>query len=241
MLGYELFGGDLQSACLAVSNGGLPPPIPPCVMVSPHLRDVLMESLRVSSHLRPSIAALCRALGNRTIQSPRTLLPIQVPQTEMTREVNHPDDAKLFLSTLKIEKSGVQGLRVVPFSNVPNLLPAKLGILLFRGLFAVELCHGEQSQVLGGGGHRLYGEGAISGDKRLLLLQPGGVFDIGSRSQRRLQKIEYLRVLLRPEVAVDLPQLGIRIMPEEERLAILLWTTDVRSGDHHLLCVQITE
>lgn len=241
MLGYELFGGDLQSACLAVSNGGLPPPIPPCVMVSPHLRDVLMESLRVSSHLRPSIAALCRALGNRTIPSPRTLLPIQVPQTEMTREVNHPDDAKLFLSTLKIDKSGVQGLRVLPFSNVPNLLPAKLGILLFRGLFAVELCHGEQSQVLGGGGHRLYGEGAISGDKRLLLLQPGGVFDIGSRSQRRLQKIEYLRVLLRPEVAVDLPQLGIRIMPEEERLAILLWTTDVRSGDHHLLCVQITE
>ena len=130
---------------------------------------------------------------------------------------------------------------MLPFSQVPHLLPAPIGLQLFRGLLAIEMCAGERASGLGGGGHRLYGEGAVTGDKRLLLLEPSGYFEIGSRSQRRLQRVDYLRVVLRKEVAIDLPPLGIRMIPEEDRLSFLLWTSDVRSGDHHLVCVQIME
>jgi serine/threonine protein kinase len=241
MLGYELLGGDMKSADLAVRSGGLPPPIPPCIKVPLPSRDILMESLRAQPYLRPSDAALCRALGNAQTDSPRTLLPIQIPRPDSPREITHPDGAKLWLASIRLDKQPAQGLRMLPFSQVPHLLPAPIGLQLFRGLLAIEMCAGERASGLGGGGHRLYGEGAVTGDKRLLLLEPSGYFEIGSRSQRRLQRVDYQRVVLRKEVAIDLPPLGIRMIPEEDRLSVLLWTRDVRSGDHHLVCVQIME
>ena len=245
---YELLGGDLARAAPALRSGGRLIPLPPSASVSAAVRDLLTTALRPDPHLRPGARELARQLTSGSspeLPSVRDLLRLSVPaQPYAAAEL--PDGARVHVYSEQILAHGARRPTPLPFSAVPHLLPAAIGVVMFRDTLTIELT---EEPGAGGARPRLYEAEAASGTARLFLSSPQGAFEVGSRTQNRLQRIEYVLRDGMPGHASDgagegviaLPALSLELCPVRPGRLLILWTRDPRTGDVHLCCASIRE
>lgn len=238
-LGYELLGGNLAEAALALLSGRLVPPLPLHTRLPASARSGLLQALHPDPGLRPTAAALHRALASEEDGRPRALLEQIAPPAGESAQGLLPGGRRLFLYTMLLSRSMSSEPARVPFGA--DLCPASFGLSLFRGRLAVELLTEPTPMTAIGGRSRLYQAADSVGTERLFLLEDAGAFAVGSRSHHRLQQVEFSHVITRPETAIELAPLGLRIRPAQAGHALLLWTRELRSGDVHVLCAHITE
>ena len=240
---YELLGGDLTRAAPALRSGGRLIPLPSAA-VPAAVRDLLTTALRPDPRLRPGARELARQLASGS--SPeisglreRLRLPVPAPQPYLATEL--PDGARVHVYSEQIRAHGARRPTPLPLNAVPHLLPAAIGLVMFRETLTIELT---EEPGPGGARPRLYEAEAASGTARLFLSSPQGAFEVGSRTQNRLQRIEYVLRDGPPGPAGDgviaLPALSLELCPARPGRLLTLWTRDPRTGDVHLCCASIS-
>jgi hypothetical protein len=145
------------------------------------------------------------------------------------------------LHTLRLDRQGRRGPLPLPFVRVPQLLPAPIGLFRFREALAVQLLDVPGDGMGSGAASRprLYPEHGHTGTERLFLPSGNGAFDIGSRSQNLLQRIDYQVIGISAAQALEIPPHHLRILSPQSPCVALLWTRELRSGDLHVCCAQI--
>lgn len=240
-LGYELLGGDLAAASLALLSGRLIPELPPHTSISATARAGIAYALHPDPQLRPTASVLARSLSTKEAPQEEPLLDRSAPPVGQRSETVLPGGGRLFLYTMQLSRSLPQGPERIPFCADPMMIPANVGLSLFRGQFAVEVIPEPVRAGSAAARPRLYQADGSAGDERLFLSEDSGAFHVGSRSQYRLQRVEFSHVLLRPDTAIELAGIPLRLRPACSGHAVLLWTREQRSGDIHVLCTHITE
>ena len=127
---------------------------------------------------------------------------------------------------------------LLPLCRVSGLLPAPVTVSLYPDKLAVELAAGGDAALAR---LRLYPEGVEVGKARLFLDPDGTVFELGSRAQNLLQRIEYQALSDGGRDIAELPALALRLRLPRRGRAAFLWTRDLRSGDLHVCCTHIAE
>jgi serine/threonine protein kinase len=240
---FELLGGDPGQAALAVRNGCRLPPLPPSSPVGPALQEALTAALHPNPNRRPIASELARCLGLAAEPgSPppveEKLRELRVPAPGGTLRVELAEGGNLHLYSLQLDRLANKGPLPLPLSRVSGLLPAPVSVSLYRDTLAIELLAGSDS---GQGRSRLYPEGAQAGTARLFLTADGTAFELGSRTQNRLQRIEYQALTDSAQDTAELLTLALRLRLPRALRAAVLWTRDLRSGDLHVCCAQLAE
>jgi hypothetical protein len=134
-------------------------------------------------------------------------------------------------------RHGQRGPMSLPFCRVPQLLPAGIALLRFREGLAVELLESSPGDLAR---PRLYAEHSHAGGTRIFLPPGRGAFELGSRGQNCLQRIEY-QVSSEGAAAIEIAPHNLRIISAPLPCAAVLWTREPRSGDLHVCCAQLAD
>lgn len=237
---FELLGGDLLQAAQAVRLGARLPPLPPGAPSSAELQEGLNAALSPDPRRRPIISELARCLGasatKPAIPAPRCTIERALPEPGTSTCVERATGARLHLYSLQLDRLVNRGL--LPLCRVSGLLPAPVTVSLYPDKLAVELAAGGDAALAR---LRLYPEGVEVGKARLFLDPDGTVFELGSRAQNLLQRIEYQALSDGGRDIAELPALALRLRLPRRGRAAFLWTRDLRSGDLHVCCTHIAE
>lgn len=226
--------------CSSDLNGRLPQ-LPQSSPATPAVREALAAGLEPDPARRPRVRELLRlweASGAASNSENTGAVELRAPQPGEVTTACQGEGRTVHLHTLRLEGQRRRGPVPLPFVNIPQLLPAGVGLSCFRQALAVELlssCEGDPLRP------RIYSDRSHAGATRLFLSAGVGTFEIGSRSQNRLQRIEY-QVLAEPGAALPaISAQNLRVLSEEPSCVALLWTREQSSGDLHACCVQLGE
>lgn len=246
---FELLGGDLAQAAHALRSGSRIPSLPPSAHASAELLEALRAALSPEPERRPILSELLRCLAASADKPPAVQVPagraandpapeLPLPDPESRCALIRPDGGRLHLYALQLDHCTNRGPFLLPLSRVSGLLAAPVSISLYRNTLIVELsAHGDTAHAR----LRLYPEGVESGKARLFLDPDGSAFELGSRTQNVLQRIEYKLPSDEEHDLAALPVLGLKLRLPRRGRAAFLWTRDLRSGELHVCCVQIAE
>lgn len=236
MMSYELLGGHLTAAALALRQGGRLPALPPGAEQLCALRETIVSALHPDPRRRPVASEFLRQSEDIAAPLASDLLSLTAPSLGEVRTQNDREGRRLHLHTLRLHPAQ-RGPQTLPFQRVAQLLPSAVGLLRFRGNLAIEVLTHPGEVVRS----RLYTENHTTGTERLFLKGSGGSFEVGSRSQNCLQRIDYQLVSATHADSIDIAALGLRVSSAELPCAAVLWTREPRSGDLHVCCAQLSE
>jgi len=239
---FELLGGDLLQASQAIHLGCRLPLLPPSAQISAAIREGLGAALGPDPSRRPIVGELARCLGaapqQPAVPAPRRTLELELPPPGSASCTELAAGGRLHLYTLLFDRLVNRGPQPLPLNRVSGLLPAPVSVSLYRDALAIELVPGGDAALAR---LRLYPEGSEVGKARLFLDGDGSVFELGSRTQNLLQRIEYQAMSAGCRDTAELPALALRLRLGRRCRAALLWTRDLRSGDLHVCCAQLAE
>ncbi len=214
---YQLLGGDLGKATLAARARRELPRLPVGVSLPPQIEAAVLAALRTDAAARPSLADLAEALRPRTAalttersSKEDSLLRLELPLSPVTASVEAPPSISsaqalrspqgrpLSLALVSVRAPKQYVPLPLPFSSVPELLPAPLRLKLHGQTLMVELDESAASAGRGRDRPSLYYD-AYDPNTRCesYTLLPGtqvASFDVGHR-RSRVQRIHYASVI----------------------------------------------
>lgn len=231
LMSYELLGGPLTAAVWALRQGGRLPALPPAPKDQAALGEAIVEALHPDPRRRPLASAFLRQCTDAPLSLAPAFLTVQPPPIGEARTLSDTQGRRIHLYSL-LRESFPRSPHPVPFCTVPLLLPSAVGVLRFRGTLTIEIIamNGEIARS------RLYADSHASGTERLFLPTGSGSFEVGSRSQNCLQRIDY-QVAAEKSGSIDISALGLRVSGAVPPCQAVLWTREPRTGDVHLCCV----
>lgn len=236
MMGYELLGGHLTAAAWALRQGGRLPSLPPGDGPLSALREAIVAALHPDPRRRPVASEFLRQSDELGAPPAPSVLSLSAPAAGEVCTQRDREGRRLHLHTLRLHPAQ-RGPQTLPFQRVPQLLPSAVGLLRFRGNLAVEILAGSADS----GRSRLYTENHATGTERLFLHGSAGSFEVGSRSQNCLQRIDYQLAPTESRASVHVAALGLQVASPELPCGAVLWTREPRSGDLHVCCAQLAE
>lgn len=221
---YQLLGGDLSKATLAARARRELPRLPVGVSLPSHIEAAVLSALRTDAAARPSLPELAAALQPKTAAQPSTgpvpggvsrsdtLLRLELPLNPVSATVDAPPRAStamaqrtpqgralaLSLVALRAPKQYVP--LALPFSAVPELLPAPLRLKLHGQTLMVELDESAASATPSRSRDRpslyydAYDPNTRCESYTLLPSTEVASFDVGHR-RSRVQRIHYASVI----------------------------------------------
>ena len=163
-------------------------------------------------------------------------LELVTPSSQLSEVTEHGGHL-VVLSTLRLPRRSQRSGLSLLFKDTQRLLPADIALLRFRDGLALEILESRSGEPARS---RLYSERSHVGSSRLFLKAGRGSCELGSRSQNRLQRIEY-QWTEPGAAAVQIPAHHLRIVSAPMPCAVLLWTSDPASGDLHVCCAQLAD
>ena len=225
----------------SVTLKALPPPVLP-----PDLAAIVQSAVpvrRAASTLRtpamPAESGSGVPVPTRDPESgnQRGWIELMSPPLSETCELTGPQGDRIILCTLRLGRRGQRSALSLLFRHSPELLPAGIALVRFRDGLAVEIISSRPGELARS---RLYSERSHDGTSRVFLTAGGGFFELGSRSQNRLQRIDY-KWSEPGEAAIELPAHNLRILAKPMPCTVLLWTREPHSGDLHVCCAQLAD
>lgn len=232
----ELLGLDLQQLQPSLRRGGRLPLLALPSGTPETMNEALRAALSCDPALRPQpseFARLVIRLGTEpTAGAPRSY---PMPRPGSPVKLTHPDGRGLSLSSLALDQHRSKSPVRLPLGADSDQLNGRLSVTPFLDRIAIDLDEtgSAASRV------RLYHEGASAGATRILITDDSGAFDVGNRSQNRLQRVEYIARLEEPTDLVSIPSLSIALSLPQRARTVTLWSRDIRNGDTHLCCIEL--
>lgn len=224
---------------LNVTQESLPPPSLPADPTDLTRAAALAQEATTPALAADSQAPQDRARGSGGNLEPasasdwRELMTSSAQLCEVTDHCGH----RVILSTLRLLRRGQRSGLSLLFRDPQRLLPADIALLRFRHGLALEIVESRPGEPAWS---RLYAERSHVGSSRLFLTAGRGACELGSRSQNRLQRIEY-QWTEPGAAAVEIPAHHLRIVSAPLPCTVLLWTSDPDSGDLHVCCAQLVD
>ena len=224
-ISYQLLGGDLAKATQAARARRELPRLPVQVGVPAHVEAAVLSALRPDPASRPSLQAFAAALSpepaaasSQPAGSREGVLHIELPLSPVVatadapprpsaaQPLKAPTGRELLLSVVSVRAPKQHVLLSLPFSSVPELLPAPLQLKLHGQTLMVELDASAPSSGRSRDRHSIYYD-AYDPNTRcesytLLPSTPVASFDVGHR-RTRVQRIHYASVIAAGSGAAD--------------------------------------
>ncbi|MFO0575840.1 MAG: protein kinase [Polyangia bacterium] len=235
-MAYEVLGGNLSAAVSAVRYGSRLPPLPPSSPASPAVREAIYSALRPGPALRPDAAEFARLLHADQAggcAAPRELL---APRPGHVLSTEYEGRRRVHLMSLRLDRTVSRGPQPLPFDQVASLASVGLHLTLRRDALAVELLGGSEAASTRA---RLYPEGGHEGTVRILLRSGPCSFEVGSRMEQRLQRVEYQTAASGKSELLEISSLGLRLRSSRGSCLGALWTREPRTGDIYICCAQL--
>lgn len=236
MMSYELLGGHLAATASALRQGGRLPALPPSSSQVAGLQEAIVAALHPDPRRRPVASEFLRQSDVSAEPLAPWVLSLEAPALGEVRTQTDGEGRRLHLHTLRLHRAQ-RGPQTLPFQRVPQLLPSAVGLLRFRGNLAIEILAGPGEVTRS----RLYTESHTTGTERLFLHGKAGSFEVGSRSQNCLQRVDYQLANSTSGDAIDVAALRLRVSSPDLPCTAVLWTREPRSGDLHVCCAQLGE
>lgn len=232
---YQLFGGDLAAASLAVRDSGRLPPLPPSTAPG-YVQEALRAALLADPKRRPLPGELFRRLTQcADVPTRPPASPLAAPPPGQATLAPGTNGRTVHIGTVAIDRSMRSGPVALSFNAIPDLLPVAVGLTLFRDRMAIEIMD-EQGST--GKRLRIYPQDDRGGAMRYIPNESSGAFEVGNRMNNHLQRVEF-SLLSKEDVERDLVLPDCSVRPPASGCAALFWTREPRSGDLHVCCVQV--
>lgn len=255
---YQLLGGDLAKATQAARARRELPRLPVHVGVPAHVEAAVLSAMRPDPATRPSLQALAAGLQPQTAadSSPapsigegvlRIALPLSPvvatadapPRPSPPQTLRGPGGRELKLSLVALHAPKQHVVLPLPFSSVPELLPAALLLKLHGQTLMVELDASDPAIGRGRDRHSVYYD-AYDPNTRcesytLLPSTPVASFDVGHR-RTRVQRIHYASVIAAgpgaaERLALTVPELQIEFSVAGPLLRLCVLHTSPSGSD----------
>lgn len=249
---YRLLGGDLPRATQATRAGRELPRLPVSSALSARADLMILSALGHDPAQRPSLSALLGALTEQSAAEADPvaragILRLAPPPALGPHPFKTPGGRVLRLTTVSLPVSRQHVQVALPFSAVPDLLPAPVYMNVHGATLTaeVDLNSASRSKDRPSLYHDAYEPGSRCETYTLLPTSALASFDVGHR-RTKVQRIHYASTIssvptIGERLALTIPEIQLCIETPAPHLRLtVLYITEGGDGPVHVVCLLLT-